>query len=195
MTEDKDIRTAAGVELRPIPASPSPDYLAGADGKLYSRLRHKGFGRWKYVDWHPIGPGRRDHTRTVVIEHEGQKVSLPLDRVICTAFHGAPPTEASRVRHLDGDKDNNRADNLAWGTEREAWADGRGRKGEPGERRRAHRLSMEERAHLRWALRVGLCSQRQASRALGIALSTVQGILHEREPGKAPHPDGSEPQT
>ncbi|BDG09210.1 HNH endonuclease [Anaeromyxobacter paludicola] len=182
MTEKVDIRTAAGVELRAIPMSPSPDYMAGADGRIYSRLRHKGFGRWKYVDWHPVGPGRRERNRTVVIDHGGRKISLSLARIICTAFHGPPPSEASRVRHLDGDLDNNRAENLQWGTQQEAWADEHGLRLAPGERRRAHRLSKDDRAHLRWAVTMGLCSQRQAARTLGIALSTVQAILHESAP-------------
>lgn len=36
-------------------------------------------------------------------------------RLICTAFHGDPPSE-HECRHLDGNPQNNRADNLMWGT-------------------------------------------------------------------------------
>jgi hypothetical protein len=162
--------------------SPSPDYMAGEDGRIYSRLRHKGFGRWKYVEWHALGGARQQRSRTVVLELEGRRVSLSLARVICAAFHGLPPDESCKVRHLDGDPDNNRAENLAWGTQQEAWVDEHVRPRETGAPRRGRRLSKEDRAHLRWALVVGLCSQRHAARTLGLALSTVQGIVREGQP-------------
>ena len=40
---------------------------------------------------------------------------------VATAFHGPKPEGSGRiqVRHLDNDKSNNRADNLAWGTHKE----------------------------------------------------------------------------
>ena len=42
---------------------------------------------------------------------------LTVHVTVATAFHGPKPTGArSEVRHLDDDKQNNRADNLAWGT-------------------------------------------------------------------------------
>ncbi|BDG09244.1 HNH endonuclease signature motif containing protein [Anaeromyxobacter paludicola] len=171
-----EIRTASGVKLVPLPYSPSPDFMAGEDGRVWSRLRHKGFGSWEYVDWHPVGgaPGKR---RTVEIEVEGRRLSLSLPAVICGAFHGLPPEDKPVVRHLDGDRENNRPENLAWGTQEEAWADEYRRRRPSGPSRRARRFSREDREHLRWALAVGLCSQREAARRLGVALSTVQSVL------------------
>ena len=165
--------------------SPSPDYMAGADGRIYTRLRHRGFGRWKYVDWHPVASRRRPRNRTVVIEHEGKRISVALARLICAAFHGPSPEEESCVVHLDGNEDDHRAENLAWG----CWRDLRA--GPEGEPRRARRLNPGERAHLRWAVGNGLCSQRQAARVLGVALSTVQGILRKRAAGLPAAPAAS----
>jgi hypothetical protein len=34
--------------------------------------------------------------------------------LVCSAFHGAPPTPASTVTHLNGVNDDDRPDNLAW---------------------------------------------------------------------------------
>ncbi len=90
------------------------------------------------------------------------------------------------MRHLDGDPTNYRAKNLAWGTLEEARAERRGRPTK-GRRAKAQRVSLEERGHLRWALAVGLCSQREAARKLGMALSTIQGIVQAGEsPRRSP---------
>jgi hypothetical protein len=55
-------------------------------------------------------------------------------RLVCEAFHGPAPTVKAVVRHIDGNKLNNRADNLKWGSYADNWEDARkhGTKG-PGE--------------------------------------------------------------
>jgi hypothetical protein len=40
-------------------------------------------------------------------------------RLVCEAFHGAPPASGAVVMHLDENAANNRASNLAWGTQKE----------------------------------------------------------------------------
>lgn len=40
--------------------------------------------------------------------------SLLLHRLVCEAFHGPAPEGRNFVNHKDGDKSNNRADNLEW---------------------------------------------------------------------------------
>jgi hypothetical protein len=37
-------------------------------------------------------------------------------RLVCEAFHGAPPDENAQVRHFDGNRANNVWTNLSWGT-------------------------------------------------------------------------------
>lgn len=48
----------------------------------------------------------------------GQR-NIPVHQLVCLAFHGAPPKGAQCVRHLDGDRTNNKPSNLAWGTHKE----------------------------------------------------------------------------
>lgn len=42
--------------------------------------------------------------------------SVPIHRVIATAFHGEPPTKEHVVDHIDTNKQNNRPENLRWVT-------------------------------------------------------------------------------
>lgn len=52
-----------------------------------------------------------------------QKHSKKVHQLVCMAFHDLKPTGAECVRHLDGDKFNNRPENLRWGTNKENAAD------------------------------------------------------------------------
>jgi hypothetical protein len=42
-----------------------------------------------------------------------------VNRLVCEAFNGAPPTEEHQARHLDGKTDRNVPENLKWGTRSE----------------------------------------------------------------------------
>jgi hypothetical protein len=52
----------------------------------------------------------------------GRKTKQYIHRLVALAFHGEPPSGAV-ARHLDGNKLNNRAANLAWGAYAENTAD------------------------------------------------------------------------
>lgn len=165
--------------LKPIPVSPNDDYMAGSDGQIYSRTKYKGFGRKELVDWYPLkGHMTPKGYRTISMSHENVKVTKSVHRLVCMAFHGMPPTDTMEVRHLNGDPTDNRPANLRWGTAGENWQDKRmhGR-ATVGEKHPAAKFTDAERAHIRWAVERGLCSQRQAARALGVALSSIQGIV------------------
>jgi len=172
------IKTAEGVELRSIPVAPNDDYMAGSDGRIYSRTRYKGFGKKEYTDWYPLeGHTTRKGYLRVSMCHENVKTTKSVHRLVCMAFHGAPSAPTLQVRHLDGNPDNNRPKNLAWGTQEENWQDRRSHgRVALGEKHHAAKLADAEREHLRWALRKGLCSQRHAARMLGMSQSAVQEI-------------------
>lgn len=173
-----------GVVLMPIPSSPNDDYMAGSDGKVYSRTRYKGFGRKEYVDWYPLKGAKTSGKGylSVSMSHNNRKVTKSVHRCICEAFHGPAPRKAHQVRHLDGSSDNNIPTNLCWGTQAENWQDreahGRGMK---GEKHHAAKLSNTERKSLRWAVQIGLCSQRHAAKVLGITQSSVSEIVRGSE--------------
>jgi hypothetical protein len=43
--------------------------------------------------------------------------SYKVARLVCEAFHGVPPSDATVCMHMDENSANNRASNLAWGTQ------------------------------------------------------------------------------
>lgn len=170
------METRTGVRLKEIPCSPNADYMAGEDGRVYSRTKYAGFGRKVYVDWYPL-VGHKGKKGYVLVSlcHNNVKVTKSVHRLVCMAFHGMPPTESAQVRHLDGNPSNNLPENLRWGTQSENWLDriAHGRVWQNS----TYKLTPEERQHLRWALRKKLCSQRHAARMLGMSQSSISQIL------------------
>lgn len=53
----------------------------------------------------------------------GKRHSRIISRLVCQAFHGNPPSPYHQAAHGDGNKKNNRMDNLRWATRRENEAD------------------------------------------------------------------------
>ena len=60
--------------------------------------------------------------RQVILMRRNKGKQVLVHRLVLTAFYGKCP-KGMESRHLDGDKTNNRADNLAWGTRAENIAD------------------------------------------------------------------------
>ena len=96
-----------------------PDYEVSSLGRvrrLTSRTRAKAgsvvvparhySGYWHYTLWRG-GRGR----------------TIRVNRLVCETFQGMAPTSKHHAAHLDGNKDNNRNDNLNWKTPAENDAD------------------------------------------------------------------------
>jgi hypothetical protein len=117
-----DVATAAALMERPEwrRVDEFPGYCVDADGRIWSV-----FFRWRGRCPHgltPVTDGYGYHkVRFALLGGGRRKVSV--HRVVCRAFHGEPPAGREQVRHLDGNKTNNRADNLAWGSAAENGAD------------------------------------------------------------------------
>lgn len=54
---------------------------------------------------------------------DGTTKLVRLNRLVALAFHGEPPFLGADARHLDGDKENNYATNIAWGSRTDNEAD------------------------------------------------------------------------
>ncbi len=97
------------------PVADFPAYYATPDGKVFTTYRG-----WRELSqscdrdgYRMVHMYRPDRTRGRVAVH----------KIILTTFVGAKPSATSVCRHLNGNPADNRADNLAWGTQSENIAD------------------------------------------------------------------------
>ena len=98
-----------------------------------------------------------------------------LNRLMALAFHGEPPFGKNQAAHWDGDKNNNRADNIYWASAQENTEDQR--------RHGTHigKLSRTEGHTIRWALTNGW-SNKELSELYEVTPMTItmvgQGKTH-----------------
>ena len=170
------MKTSNGIILKPIPLCDNGHYMAGEDGRIYSDRSTHGIGPKPTVDWYPLKlhTNRKGYYRVTFYNKHGRLIRSAA-RLICMAFHGMPTPPLTQVRHLDGTTDNDRPSNLKWGTQADQWEDARlhGTSHE-GERHRLSKFTNEERVHICWAIKMGLCSQHRAAAVLGVSKATIQ---------------------
>lgn len=102
---------------QPIPNRPG--YLAGDDGHIYSIKR--GFEHRLAERPNPDG-----YPAVQLLKGPGfgrRCVSMAVHKLIASAHLAERSSPEHEIRHLDGDKNNNRPGNLAWGTQKENAAD------------------------------------------------------------------------
>lgn len=63
------------------------------------------------------------YRRLAITDDSGKKHTPRVHSLICETFHGPRPTSKHEVRHLNGIRTDNRAENLAWGTRSENMQD------------------------------------------------------------------------
>jgi len=108
------------VSYRDVPGWPG--YAVGSDGSVWScHVPYKPYtdpARWqerKPVRW-------SNGYRVVRLRDRGRTQLLSVHRLVLLAFPGPCP-DGWQARHLDGDRGNNRLENLAWGTPEENYTD------------------------------------------------------------------------
>jgi hypothetical protein len=104
-----------------------PNYQIGTDGSIWSRImrtRHRIKntkeirGDWRRLQSVPHVTGYR----VVSLYKDHKARSFRVHKLVMEAFVGPCP-ENMECRHLNGDREDNRLDNLCWGTAVENWAD------------------------------------------------------------------------
>lgn len=93
-------------------AQHTPGYRITADGRVFS-VEHnwRGYGE-RELSQVP----HKDGYLTVRLTVDGRRKRFAVHRLVAGQFLPPRPSPSHQVRHLDGDKTNNRVGNLAWGT-------------------------------------------------------------------------------
>jgi hypothetical protein len=171
----KEIILPNGTKLAPIPSLPENDYMAGNDGRIYSR-KYKGkmsIGS----SWYPL-IGYKDKGNYYCVDiYIGKRLHKKVHRLICEAFHGSTPEGKNIIRHLDGNPQNNKPENLAWGTNKENWADQkRHGRGYEGEKHPRSKLTNFERNAIRWIIKKNIASISQIAKALNMTYRAISYV-------------------
>lgn len=148
------------VEYREIEGFPG--YRVGSDGTIIGprkRLRPSARPNYMGVTLSRAGCGSRFHSRFVHL-------------LVLEAFHGQHP-EGCQARHLDGNRLNNAANNLAWGTPKENGQDkvlhGTSLRGEI---HNCAKLTEEQAREIKF----GSLSHSDAAEKFGVSIKTVKNI-------------------
>jgi hypothetical protein len=97
------------IETRPI-AGFEGRYSATSSGRIIS---HVGTNR---PNGHMLGAGTPGRYCLVMLRKDGRTWPFGVHRLICEAFHGPKPSPTHSVNHINGQKHDNRAENLEWAT-------------------------------------------------------------------------------
>lgn len=92
-----------------------PGYEFDSEGNAYSFRQNKRYGRQikTFIN------KSNGYVEVSLLATDGTHHLRRLNRIICTIFHGPPPTPEHETRHLNGIRTDNRAINLVWGTKKE----------------------------------------------------------------------------
>jgi hypothetical protein len=124
-------------------------------------------------------PNSHGYLRVRVVKPYGVRTSVFVHKLVAEHFVGPRPSPAHEVRHLNGDQVDNRAKNLAWGTQQDN-ADDRERHGRTarGEHNGFAKLTTKQVRVIRYASAMG-SSQRDIARRVGVSQRTVGRVLHK----------------
>jgi hypothetical protein len=92
-----------------------PEYYISRFGEVFSiKYNWRGCGtrilkQFKNTDGYP----------SVRLSIRGKRIHYPVYRLVVMAYLPKRPSEKHETRHLDGNKNNNCVENLAWGTRKE----------------------------------------------------------------------------
>ena len=113
----------ASEEWRPVPSRP------GIEASSLGRVRclpypvHLPNGSVRMFEAKPTYGYRRKANRSARHVYRGiwwrRHGNMKIHRLVCEAFHGQPPSKTSIVLHLNENSEDNRIENLRWGTQRE----------------------------------------------------------------------------
>lgn len=151
-------------------------YVAGDDGHIYC------YSKWKNNIHKPYPFQLGEWTGNtgylfVAFVQNGKVTSKMVHPLICTAFHGAKASPTLCALHYDGDKMNNKPNNLRWGTYAENEADKR-RHGRIacGEKQGIAKLTEDAVKIIRASIPFGLWNTVDAGKVFGVSSHYISRI-------------------
>lgn len=148
-----------------------PEFQASSFGRVRNAVT-------KRVRSATVGPGRYS---LIDFRREGKVVARSLHVLVADAFHGPRPY-GHQVRHLDGDRTNNKPSNLAYGTARDNARDRliHGNTAH-GERNGMTKLPDVAVRIIRVVYGAGIATQREIATAFGISQAQVNNIVLNKQ--------------
>ena len=101
---------SSGQDRKSLPEFPG--YEFDAAGNAYSYKKHKRYGKIMKLRINDSG-----YFLVSLVNKHGKQKQCRVNRMICSAFNGLPPTSEHQARHMNGVQTDNRAINLEWGTQ------------------------------------------------------------------------------
>jgi len=148
----------------------NPNYAITTTGKV-----------WSYLSKQWLVPFDRCGYPTVNLHMNHKSRTRPIHRLVLEEFRG-PPRAGQVSCHNDGNKQNNRLDNLRWDTHVSNMRDAR-RLGEwcVGEKHPAAKLTESDVRFVVYAMRTGCITAEQLAPLMGLGhSSTITRIMHRR---------------
>lgn len=160
-----------------------PGYRCGDDGSVWSR-RVRGPGDHLSDKWHQLKLNiNRDGYLRVNLYHNRRSHKCDVHRLVCGAFHGSCP-EGLECRHMNGNRTDNRDENLVWGTPAENQAD-RVQHGTMnplrGEKHHAAKLTENDVRAIRKTYATGNISQPQLAKLYGVGRWQIGRIVRRQD--------------
>lgn len=130
-------------------------------------------------------PNNSGYLRITLCRDGGCRYVL-VHRLVAEAFLGPAPSPKHEVNHKNGNKTDNRAENLEWVTTAQNHRHsyrvlGRVSRGHapPGEANGSSKLTKDSVIKIRQLYAVGTCTQRELGRLFGVSRSTVGNIVRQ----------------
>jgi len=155
-----------------------PGIFASTEGHVYSTRGRYG----------PTQPRRLTETPThdgylqirISLGTKGRTRRQTVAPLVAQTFHGPKPSPSHQVRHLNGDRSDNRPENLRWGTAKENAAD----RDKHGTTARGIRVACATQTDAQVRAAVSLCTagmkQRDVAKRIGVSQSTVWRWGHSK---------------
>lgn len=161
-------------QLYPIPDYPG--YFITRAGDVFSTRKVRKGG-----DPYRLKPvlTAKGYLRVNLCKPNGKCKILTIHRLVAMVFLPPCPSPQHHIRHLDGDKLNNRVENLAWGTAFDNEAD-KFLHGTAmiGERNHQSKLTAQQVKAIREVYRRGGVTQTALAREMGVDRRTIARVVH-----------------